>query len=150
MSIGARRRTYQIAVVLCALISCAADKELEPFSSDGCSLFPDASLMGSEDWCSCCFEHDIAYWKGGTADERLVADHQLRTCVLEKTGDGVLAEAMYHGVRFGGSPHFYNWYRWGYGWSYDRRYTALTPAEATLADKLFAQYRAENPLRVCE
>lgn len=109
-------------------------KEIADFSSDGCSLFPDQSLINSDDWCVCCFEHDIAYWKGGTEAERLAADIKLRDCVLESTGDEALAEMMYQGVRFGGSPYFYNWYRWGYGWNYERKYRALTEAEQAMVD----------------
>jgi hypothetical protein len=49
----------------------------------------------------------------------------------------------------GGSPYFYNWYRWGYGWSYERKYQALTPEEKGQADKLQAEYLARNPKPVC-
>ena len=48
---------------------------------------------------------------------------------------------MYQGVRFGGSPYFYNWYRWGYGWSYERKYQKLTLEEQRLvSDKLFEYF----------
>ena len=103
-----------LAVVLLAA-ACGSDSELRPFSSDGCSLFPDASLISGDDWCDCCFRHDIAYWRGGTAGEREAADIALRQCVLDRTGNETLATTMYEGVRFGGSPYFLNWYRWGYG-----------------------------------
>ncbi len=122
---------------------------LSEFSSDGCSLFPDRSLINADDWCHCCFEHDIAYWKGGTQEERLAADIALRECILEKTGNQDLADLMYEGVRFGGSPYFYNWYRWGYGWSYDRKYQALTIEEVALADEKLKQYFAGNPQHPC-
>ena len=59
---------------------------------------------------------------GGTKAERLKADEALRECIFKKTGDEKLAKVMYAGVRLGGSPYFYNWYRWGYGWDYDRKY----------------------------
>lgn len=122
---------------------------LADFSSDGCSLFPDRSLINADDWCDCCFEHDIAYWKGGTEEERLAADIALRECILEKTGNAELAELMYEGVRFGGSPYFYNWYRWGYGWSYERKYQALTPEEEAMAEEKLKQYFAGNPQHPC-
>lgn len=110
-------------------MGCTPIKEIRDFSSDGCSLFPDRSLIHEEDWCKCCFEHDIAYWQGGTEEERLHADRTLRDCILQKTGNSELAEMMYRGVRFGGSPYFYNWYRWGYGWSHERKYEKLTKEE---------------------
>ena len=77
---------------------------------------------------------------GGTERQRNQADAELRNCVLEKTGNEVLAKVMHEGVRVGGSPHFYNWYRWGYGWRYDRTYGALSDSEAKLADQLEAEY----------
>ena len=37
-----------------------------PFTTDGCTLWPDGF------WQSCCVEHDMAYWCGGSAEERRV------------------------------------------------------------------------------
>lgn len=134
----------------CALVAaCSPDSSLEPFSSDGCSLFPDRSVINADDWCLCCFEHDIAYWRGGTREEREAADSKLRSCITEKTGNEALATMMYEGVRFGGSPYFYNWYRWGYGWDYDRRYQALSPPEIELAGELLKEYFASQTEAVC-
>ena len=100
-----------LITISCHIIPFKPDGELSDFTSDGCSLFPDSSLINSDDWCVCCLEHDIAYWKGGTEAERLAADQALRDCVIEKTGNKQLAEAMYVGVRMGGSPYFQTWYR---------------------------------------
>ncbi|MEM7502204.1 MAG: hypothetical protein AAF417_09185 [Pseudomonadota bacterium] len=130
-------------------LGCSADSGLRPFTSDGCSLFPDSSLIGSADWCDCCFQHDIAYWQGGTAEERTLADEALRECVHAKTEDRRLADAMYQGVRVGGSPYFYNWYRWGYGWPFDRGYRSLTVDEKTGAKRLLDDYFAANPQTFC-
>ena len=113
---------------------------LSDFTSDGCSLFPDRSLINNDDWCECCMEHDIAYWQGGTKAQRLAADKKLRDCVLERTGSEALAETMYQGVRFGGSPYFYNWYRWGYGWNYERKYQTLTQEEQRMVSDKLVQY----------
>lgn len=126
------------------LVACSSSKELKNFASDGCSLFPDSSVLAKSDWCGCCFDHDIAYWQGGTKAQRLQADTALRNCVLERTGDEQLARAMYAGVRMGGSPYFYNWYRWGYGWDYERKYGALTDEEQALVRKKLDQYFAEQ------
>ncbi len=131
------------------LAACGSDTQLRPFTSDGCSLFPDAALIGADDWCSCCFEHDLAYWRGGTRTEREAADSRLQACVLEKTDNEVLASAMYEGVKIGGSPYFYTWYRWAYGWSYERKYRALTAAEEASADKLIKEYLSSNQPAVC-
>lgn len=137
-----------LAFLIC-LCACSTRQEISDFKSDGCSLFPDRSLILNADWCESCFQHDLAYWKGGAEAERLAADQALRDSVLAKTGNAELAEFMYHGVRFGGSPYFYNWYRWGYGWSYDRKYQALTDSEkAQVAEKL-EKYYASNPKSPC-
>jgi len=129
--------------------ACGTESELRAFSSDGCSLFPDSSLISESDWCSCCFEHDLSYWRGGTAAEREKADSVLRDCVAGKTGNDALGMMMYEGVRLGGSPHFYSWYRWGYGWGYERKYQALSPAEVEAADKLVRKYFAANEVAAC-
>ena len=132
-------------VVMLLLAGCnSTPGTLKDFTSDGCSLFPDRSLITNKDWCDCCLEHDIAYWQGGTEAQRLKADRSLRDCVLTTTGDSVLAEAMYQGVRFGGSPWFYNWYRWGYGWGYERKYQALTLEEQRLVSDKLVEYFKES------
>ncbi len=129
---------------------CTSDVGLSPFRSDGCSLFPDRSVISQADWCSCCFKHDLAYWRGGTYQERTAADQRLKSCVLKKTGNKTLATLMYEGVRVGGSPYFYNWYRWGYGWPYERKYQILTPEEESLADRLVKQYIESPERQVCQ
>lgn len=98
--------------------------DLRPFTTDGCSAFPDGTPEQQSLWAECCISHDLAYWKGGTYDERLVADQELETCVA-KLGQPEIAKLMLTGVRFGGSPYFPTSYRWGYGWPYQRGYQAL-------------------------
>lgn len=140
---------------LCVSVSaCSNDLELSPFTSDGCSLFPDSSVITKKDWCECCFQHDVAYWQGGTEQQRERADTELKQCVLQKTEDLALANLMYEGVRVGGSPYFYNWYRWGYGWSYLRndrgKYQALTEDELQQVKRLTEQYLIRNQSNYCE
>ncbi|MEX1032091.1 MAG: FAD-binding oxidoreductase [Cellvibrionaceae bacterium] len=133
---------WLIAIPL--LVGCRASAELRDFTSDGCSLFPDASSISETDWYDCCFDHDIAYWQGGTRQQRLEADDALRACVLEKTDSQELADVMYAGVRGGGSPYFYNWYRWGYGWGYGRKYQALTESEQAQVRETLDHYFAND------
>lgn len=114
--------------------------DISPFSSDGCSLFPDGTIKDHNLWCECCLRHDIAYWQGGTKEERKQADEALKHCIKEKTGNMELAEVMYQGVRFGGSPVFLTWYRWGYGWPYGRGYEPLTEAERESVNKRLREY----------
>ena len=129
--------------------ACASDNGLKPFSSDGCSLFPDRSLIGTADWCTCCLNHDLAYWKGGTSKERLDADQKLKTCIRETTGNAALADLMYAGVRGGGGPYFFTPYRWGYGWPYERPYAPLSDDEQEVAAKLERKYLISNPALSC-
>jgi hypothetical protein len=85
----------------------------EPFTTDGCTLFPDG------EWQSCCVDHDVTYWCGGSAETRAEADSQLRACVADKGGPAGL---MYPGVRAGGHPYVPAPWRWGYGWPWPRGY----------------------------
>src|SRR5690606_32153716 len=101
---------------------------LQPFSSDGCSHFPNGTPGENQLWLECCTAHDFAYWKGGTYLERLDADRELETCVA-RVGEPKIALLMLAGVRVGGSPFFPTPFRWGYGWSYPRYYSALTEEE---------------------
>jgi len=136
------------------LIGCAANStttpgEIEPFTTDGCSLFPDHALIGTSDWCRCCVVHDLAYWRGGTKEDRLQADQDLRACVEQATGNQGLAALMYGGVRTGGGPYFYTPYRWAYGWPYGRGYVPLSAAEDVLANAQEQKYRVLNPTLAC-
>jgi hypothetical protein len=139
-------------IFLAAFTACAAAaaSDLRDFSSDGCSLFPDGTIAERSKWCDCCFEHDIAYWQGGTEQERKAADEALRDCVRERTGDQKLAETMYLGVRAGGHPVFPTWYRWGYGWDYGRGYRPLTDDEWARTQEKLSAYRAAHPEGYCE
>ena len=146
------RRSVLFVVMLAVLSATQSSRAdtLREFSSDGCSLFPDGDFSNRKLWCECCLDHDIAYWRGGTAEQRLKADEELRTCVRRKTGNDVLADMMFAGVRLGGGPIFPNWYRWGYGWNYGRGYRALDPAETETAGSLLNRYRASGKGFACE
>ncbi len=98
---------------------------LKPFTSDGCSSFPDGTLQHKDLWIECCTAHDYAYWKGGTYAERNAADKELRQCIAA-VGNPEIALLMLAGVRIGGTPYLPTKFRWGYGWPYPRGYTALS------------------------
>lgn len=114
--------------------------DLKPFSSDGCSGFPDGNLQQNQLWLNCCRAHDLAYWQGGSYRQRLDADIALEQCVA-LVGEPHIAKLMLAGVRVGGSPFWPTSFRWGYGWSYGRGwgdaegwpyprfYSPLTPME---------------------
>lgn len=80
-----------------------------PFTSDGCSMSPDG------DWAECCVEHDIAYWCGGSADDRRAADRRLAACIVARGHSKFLGELVRLGVSLGGAPWEPFPWRWGYG-----------------------------------
>lgn len=49
---------------------------------------------------------DLGDWQGGSKAERLATDTALHDCVMERTNDKILAEAMFLGVRTGWNPAF--------------------------------------------
>ncbi len=103
-------------------------EEIKPFTSDGCSAFPDGTFEQQKLWLDCCTAHDKAYWRGGTYQQRLDADLALRQCVA-KVGEPLIAELMLAGVRVGGSPYWPTKFRWGYGWPYFHGYTDIPTIE---------------------
>lgn len=127
-----------LAVPLLWIVAAAqADETLRPFTTDGCSLFPDGTPENKTLWLQCCIEHDRNYWLGGTRADRSAADKQLQQCV-EQLDQKWVAQAMRDGVRVGGSPWWPTSFRWGYGWPYGRGYQAVSDGEERLALALMA------------
>ena len=143
-------RNCVLLLVLFFPIGCWQAEDLDPelelanFTSDGCSMFIDGTFEKPELWKECCLLHDMAYWRGGTEEERKQADLAFKACVEKMTGDPILAQLMYEAVRAGGAPHFPTWYRWGYGWPVGRGYKALTAEEEKLADDKLEAYRLQS------
>ena len=117
-----------IILIYLATTGCTSSSGIKPFSTDGCSDFPNGTREHKVLWLKCCTEHDKAYWRGGTYEERLTADETLRQCV-NSVGQPKIAELMFKGVRIGGSPYWPTRFRWGYGWPYPRGYKPLTEEE---------------------
>ena len=114
---------YVTAMCILVLLPVSASAaSLKPFTSDGCSSFPDGTLAQKTLWLNCCTAHDLAYWKGGTYDERVEADIALKDCV-EEVGEEEIALLMLAGVRVGGTPFLPTRFRWGYGWGCAGRVT---------------------------
>jgi len=105
-------------------------EQIKPFTSDGCSSFPDGTVAQEELWLSCCIDHDKSYWQGGSYQQRLDADLALKRCVAD-VGETAIAELMLSGVRVGGSPYWPTQFRWGYGYPYPHGYSQ----EQSLSDK---------------
>ena len=120
-----------ISICLLPLITAcqsSSPKTIAPFTTDGCSDFPEGTPSHKDLWHKCCTAHDVKYWAGGSYDERLQADLELRACV-QSVGEPAVAEIMLAGVRVGGSPWWPTKFRWGYGWQYTNGYRKLTPEE---------------------
>jgi hypothetical protein len=99
---------------------------LQSFESDLCTLYPNKT------WGHCCEFHDLEYWLGGSAQERLESDLRFRSCI--KDAGAVLSHnIMYWGVRVGGRPPIQTAWRWGFGWNYYRPAQELLEAEKFLA-----------------
>lgn len=128
--------TTQLLIAFCLLLSgTSLADSLKPFSSDGCSAFPDGTVKQNELWLSCCQKHDFDYWKGGSYQERLASDNALEACVAG-VGEPEIALLMLAGVRVGGSPFWPTRFRWGYGWPYPKLYGPLTASELEQVEKL--------------
>ena len=138
-----------LTIIAARFTVCLAAPELGNFTSDGCSLFPDGRMQDPAQWCDCCFMHDVAYWRGGSREDRKKADEELRDCVFKRTGNRALAAAMFEAVRAGGHPAFPTWYRWGYGWKYGRGYLVLSDEEWKQVAVRLTDYYSANPDGYC-
>lgn len=130
---------FMLGVMVGAYVK-AEESLVVPFTSDGCSSFPDGTFQENELWLGCCRAHDYAYWRGGSYQQRLDADKELKACV-ERLGQPKIALLMLVGVRVGGTPFVPTGFRWGYGWPYPRMYGALSEQEL---EQLWEQERKQN------
>ena len=128
-----------LLVITLLLVSAFVQADtLKAFISDGCSSFPDGTFAQKNLWLKCCQRHDFDYWQGGTYQQRLASDNQLKMCVAQ-VGEPTIAALMLAGVRVGGTPYLPTSFRWGYGWSYPRLYGALSVEELAQVAKLSAE-----------
>ena len=113
---------------------------LEPFSTDGCSMYPDKNYISTQEhnWIHCCIAHDISYWTGGTEEQRDQADEELASCVTDATSSQH-GQIMYLGVQIGGAPGTGLPWAWGYGWNTFRKYHELDSKLISIALDLIVQ-----------
>ena len=76
--INLKINNYLIIVFLSLFVGVAAAEQLQLFTSDGCSSFPDGTFEQNTLWLNCCTAHDYEYWKGGSYIERLASDKALK------------------------------------------------------------------------
>jgi hypothetical protein len=95
----------------------------EGFKSDGCTGFPDG------DYTDCCYDHDLAYFKGGSWKDRWRTDQKLYKCVAAKGGfkHKFTATMMWLGVRVMGHPWVPTSARWGFGKDIQKKKKTETP-----------------------
>ncbi|HED34221.1 MAG TPA: hypothetical protein ENJ08_08430 [Gammaproteobacteria bacterium] len=141
-----KRLVFLLFIVTSFVTGTATGGDLKPFVSDGCSSFPDGTLKQKTLWLQCCIEHDKSYWLGGTYEQKLQADDELKACVA-KVGGATLAQVMHRGVRVGGAPWLPTTFRWGYGWPYPRGYKKLTKEEIIEAERLKTEETAVDGAR---
>lgn len=134
---------FLVVAVVLLVAGLGHTSELQPFVSDGCSVFPDGAPSEKKLWRSCCVDHDRAYWQGGTRSERMIADEALRECV-DGVGAPKVAALMKIGVWFGGTPYLPFHFRWGFGWPYPRGYKALTEVERAMIERSLAGEKAKS------
>ncbi len=134
-------------ISLCLLLlsfatNLAQANELKPFKTDGCSLWMDGPPLYPNLWRHCCVAHDLAYWQGGSKEQRTQADNVIRACVQDAADSKGMANYMQGMIHWGGSPYWMNYYRWGYGWNYwdgfmkPRGYKTPTAKEQLKIDEL--------------
>ena len=117
-----------LLLLLGAGLATTASADLDPFTTDGCSAFPDGTTEQQQLWHNCCVVHDLAYWQGGSRLDRKEADQALEDCVAN-VGEPMIANLMLAGVTVGGTPYLPTRFRWGYGWPYLRGYKVLSVEE---------------------
>ncbi len=133
-----------LLLAMAVFMSSAYANQLKPFTSDGCSAFPDGTFEQNTLWLNCCVAHDLAYWQGGTYQQRKDADNELKACVAG-VGEKQIASLMLAGVRVGGSPFFPTTFRWGYGWPYPKLYGQLTSEEFKQVNAQLEQLKRKRP-----
>ena len=107
------------------------------------AVFVDGTFENPELWKECCLKHDIAYWRGGTEEERASADLAFKSCVAKKTGNAELAELMYQAVRTGEAlfPYMVSMGVW---LAFGRGYKPLNQEEKLLVERKLREYQEKN------
>jgi len=89
-----------------------------PFIFDGCTLFPDK--IGTLSLKEICLAHDIAYWIGGTPDEKKAADQKFKDDLSDSGIVGkIISPIAYTGVVIFGDTWLTRQFNanWGFGWN---------------------------------
>lgn len=112
----------------------AAQARLEPFQTDGCTMFADGTAQKPDLWKHCCVEHDLRYWFGGDSADLDFADLQLKQCVHDVAGS-FWANLIYKGVREGHNSPVQHRFHWSWGWTPARNNAPLISSEKEIIRK---------------
>lgn len=112
---------------------------LATFTTDGCSAFPNGTQNQQSLWLNCCIKHDLAYWQGGTKDQKRQADEDLKQCVVAQ-GEPEVGKLMLAGVKVGGTPFLPTPFRWGYGWKFGRGFEPLSENDQQQVNQQLEQF----------
>lgn len=117
------------------------NNELRPFTTEGCTYIPDAfPFVDLEPLGPCCLKHDIQYWLGGTYEEKLDADQELGQCAERIGYPKLFGFALYFGPHQVGPWIPAKYWRWGFGWKYNRGYRPVTPEQREQARRLLQDF----------
>ncbi len=126
-----------------ASIHANANPKLKPFTTDGCSSFPDGTLSQPTLWRHCCVVHDIDYWMAGENSIRLNSNSALGICVNESLNHNYefpFGLAMAIGTNLGGSQKLPTSWKWSYGWTGTKK---KIDSKTIIAEKLQVQEKLE-------
>jgi hypothetical protein len=114
-----------------------ASAELARFISDGCT---ETQSKVSTEMSQCCVRHDMAYWVGGTLEDKHRADSTLIDCIRAH-GASKLTAGVWELLlqQFGSS-------RWGAKWTPKRGFKPLTAEEWREVYTLASAFTKEIPI----
>ena len=80
------RKIFALLTAITTLVSIyyinsPSTASLKPFTSDGCSVFPDGIFKQKNLWLNCCIKHDYDYWQGGSFQDKLASDQASDNCM---------------------------------------------------------------------
>jgi hypothetical protein len=88
----------------------------KPFVSDGPSGGFPRYWKGHDLYKTVAAPHDLAYWLGGSPEQKYIADCYLAINAVQTTQDILCGEVMRDGVTIGGEKSILHFpYEWGYG-----------------------------------
>jgi hypothetical protein len=108
--------------------SYSSSQGLKQFETDYCTGFPEGTFFQPNLWKSCCFDHDLRYWFGGSKNEEKKADLILKQCVAKKAGS-FYSNIMYYAVRTGHYSPIKHRLKWGWGHTSRSPYKNLSGEE---------------------